>query len=206
MDDVQYIYVVEGLSDINLAEQEGAKVRKAAMRAVNKATTKGRTASGRAIRNHANLPAGYLTGAAGRLVLSKAASQSNLERDITGRRRPTSLARYTNMKVLTPEQGRRNKRGVKVAVKPGGAKYIKRGFVMRLKSGGSESNNLGLAIRTDGGAPAGSFKAKRINDKLWLVYGLSVDTLFRRVIDEVSPGIADDMEAEFWRQLNLDGA
>ena len=196
-DDVQYVYVVEGL-DLDLADKVPGQVRKAAMRAVNRATTKGRTASGRAIRNHANLPAGYLTGATGRLELSKPASQSSLERDITGRRRPTSLAQYVS--------GGSKARGVRVTVKPGSAKYIKRGFVMKLRSGASESNNLGLAIRTDGGAPAGSFKAKKINDNLWLVYGLSVDTLFRRVIDEVSPGIADDMEAEFWRQLNLEGA
>lgn len=196
-DDVQYIYVVEGL-DLDLADKVPGQVRKAAMRAVNLATTKGRSASGRAIRNHVNLPAGYLTGATGRLELSKPASQSSLERDITGRRRPTSLARYVS--------GGSKTRGVRVTVKPGAAKYIRRGFVMKLRSGASESNNKGLAIRTDGGAPAGSFKAKKINDNLWLVYGLSVDTLFRRVIDEVSPGIADDMEAEFWRQLNLEGA
>lgn len=196
-DGVQYIYVVEGL-DLDLADKVPAQVSKAAMRAVNRATTKGRTASGKAIRRYARLPAGYLTGAEGRLALSKPASQSSLERDITGRRRPTSLARYVT--------GGSKARGVRVTVKPGSAKYIKRGFVMKLRSGASESNNLGLAIRTDGGAPAGSFKAKKINDNLWLVYGLSVDTLFRRVIDEVSPGIADDMEAEFWRQLNLERA
>lgn len=196
-DDVQYVYVVEGL-DLDLADKVPGQVRKAAMRAVNRATTKGRSASGRAIRNQVNLPAGYLTGATGRLELSKPASQSSLERDITGRRRPTSLARYVS--------GGSKSRGVRVTVKPGAAKYIRRGFVMKLRSGASESNNKGLAIRTDGGAPAGSFKAKKINDNLWLVYGLSVDTLFRRVIDEVSPGIADDMEAEFWRQLNLEGA
>ena len=198
MDEAQYIYVVEGL-DLDLADKVPAQVRKAAMRAVNKATTKGRTASGRAIRDRVNLSAGYLTGAEGRLTMSKAASQANLEREITGRRRPTSLARYV--------VGGSKKNGARVKVlKAGGAKYIKRGFVMKLRSGASESDNRGLAIRTDGGAPAGSFKAKKINDNLWLVYGLSVDTLFRRVIDEVSPGIADDMEAEFWRQLNLEGA
>lgn len=196
-DDVQYVYVVEGL-DLDLADKVPGQVRKAAMRAVNYASAKGRTASGRAIRNHANLPAGYLTGADGRLQLSKAASAGNLERDITARRRPTSLARYYS--------GGSKARGVRVTVKPGHAKYLRRGFIMKLRSGASESNNKGLAIRTDGGAPAGSFKAKKINDNLWLVYGLSVDTLFRRVIDEVAPDIADDMEAEFWRQLNLEGA
>ena len=52
-DDIQYIYVVEGL-DLGLADKVPGQVRKAAMRAVNRATTKGRTASGRAIRHPAH--------------------------------------------------------------------------------------------------------------------------------------------------------
>lgn len=194
--DVQYIYVVEGLSDMNLSSEVPRQVRRAAMRAVNKATPKGRTAAGRAIRQDVNLPAGYLTGAAGRLQMSQAATTGNLERSITGRRRATSLARYA--------KGGSRAKGVRVMVKPGAARYIKRGFLMQLRAGNEGAlGNLGLAVRTDGGAPAGAFKPKRISDNLWLVYGLSVDVMFRRVIGEITPGIQDDMEREFYRQLDL---
>lgn len=194
--DVQYVYLVEGLADLDLSAEIPTQVRRAAARAVNRATPKGRTAAGRAIRQHANLAAGYLTGAQGRLQMSKSATTDNLERTITGRRRPTSLARYA--------KGGTKHKGVRVVVKPGVARYIKRGFLMPLRSGSEGAlGNLGLAIRTDGGPPTAAFKPKRINDNLWLVYGLSVDTLFRRVIGDITPGIADDMETEFWRQLDL---
>jgi len=75
---------------------------------------------------------------------------------------------------------------------------------MPLRSGADGSmRNMGLAVRTDGTAPASAFKPKRISDHLYLLYGLSVDVLFRGVIDEVSPEVQDDMEAEFFRQLDL---
>lgn len=187
-----YVYVVEG---IQLEGEISSAVRRAALRAVNYATGKARTSSGKKIRNRVNLPARYLTGSEGRLSLSKASS-ANLEGVITGRRRPTSLARYA--------KGGSRGRGVRVMVKPGAAKYLKRGFLMPLRSGADgELRNMGLAIRTDGSAPSAAFKPKKISDHLYLLYGLSVDVLFRGVIDEVSPEIQDDMEAEFFRQLDL---
>lgn len=187
-----YVYVVEG---INLEGEVTPAVRRAALRAVNYATGKARTSSGKKIRNRVNLPARYLTGSEGRLSATKATS-SNLEGVITGRRRATSLARYA--------KGGSRARGVRVMVKPGSAKYIKRGFLMPLRSGADGSTrNLGLAIRTDGTAPSAAFKPKKISENLYLLYGLSVDVLFRGVIDAVTPEVQDDMENEFWRQLDL---
>jgi hypothetical protein len=191
-----YIYVVEG---IDLEGEIPPAVRRAALRAVNYAAGRARTASGRAIRNRVNLPARYLTGSEGRLQLSQPASQSNLERVLTGRRRPISLAQYA--------KGGSSVRGVRVSVKPGVARYLKRGFLMKLRSGSDGSaRNTGLAIRTDGAAPGGAFKPKKISDHLYLLYGLSVDVLFRGVIDAVSPDVQDNLENEFWRQLDLGAA
>lgn len=188
-----YIYVVEG---IELQGEISAATRKAALRAVNYATGRARTSSSKKIRNRVNLPARYLSGAQGRLTATKA-SQSNLETVITGRRRATSLARYA--------AGGSRGRGVRVKVlRAGPAKYLKRGFLMPLRAGkDGPLTNMGLAVRTDGKPPSSAFKPFKINENLYLLYGLSVDVLFRGVIDEVSPEIQDDMEREFFRQLDL---
>lgn len=189
-----YVYVVEG---IDLEGEVSPTVRRAALRAVNFATGKARTSSGKLIRQRANLPARYLTGTDGRLKMKKATS-ADLEGVITGRRRATSLARYA--------KGGSRARGVRVMVKPGSAKYIKRGFLMPLRAGkDGPLTNLGLAVRTDGAAPAKAFKPFKINDSLYLLYGLSVDVLLRQVVGPLTPEIEDNLAAEFNRQLDLMG-
>lgn len=189
-----YVYVVEGLA-LDALDEIPTETRKAALRAINKITPKARTASASAIRKHANLPARYLSGAEGRLKIQRPATQADLSSTIVGRRRATSLARYA--------KGGSYKNGVRVSVKPGGARYIKRSFLMPLRSGTTDGGNVGLAVRTDGSAPKGALKPKKINDNLYLLYGLSVDVLFRRVIPEVSPKISDELETEFLRLLDL---
>lgn len=165
-------------------------IRKAAMRAVNKTADRARTASAREMRNQVNFPARYLS-SEGRLQVSKRAKANDLEARVTGRQAPTSLARFVQG---NPVRGK----GVRVQVKPGAARFIKRGFLMKLRN-----NNLGLAIRTDGGAPKGAYKPKKINDNLWLVYGPSIDQVFRTVAEDVSEPMADYLEAEFSRLLKL---
>lgn len=171
-------------------EEIPADIRRAAMRAVNRTADRARTASAREMRNQVNFPASYLN-AEGRLQVSKRASSDDLEAKVTGRQAPTSLARFVQG---TPKRGA----GVQVAVKPGAARFIKRGFLMKLKN-----NNVGLALRTDGSPPKGAYKPKKISDNLYLVYGPSVDQVFRTVAEDVSEPMADYLEREFNRLLVL---
>lgn len=193
-----YIYVVEGLN-LGHLDDIPSHVKKAAFRAVNRTSERARTKSGRAIRQIVNLPARYLSGEDGRLQMSAPANTSRLERSVTGRRRATSLARF---KVGDPTG-----QGLRVSVlKAGGARYIKRGFLIPLKGAGGGLSNLGLAMRTpDGKAPRGALKPKMIGQGLYLLYGLSVDVLFRRVLGTVTPEVSDNLVAEFTRLLDLDG-
>lgn len=195
-----YVYVVEG---IDLEGEVPQTVRRAAMRAVNYATARARTSASKAIRRDVALPARYLSGAEGRLQITERAKLSSLESNIVGRRRPTSLARYSRGSVLSQDKQRRSK-GVKVTVKPGVAKFIRRGFLIKLRGAGGELNNIGLAVRTDGGPPRGAFKPKKLSENLYLLYGLSVDVLFRRAVDPISPDILNNLQNEFARQLSLD--
>lgn len=166
------------------------EIRLAAMRAVNKTADRARTAAAREIRRQVNFPARYLT-SEGRLQVTKRANRKDLEARVTARQAPTSLARFISG---TPKRGQ----GVSVQVKPGAARYIRRGFAMKLKN-----NNVGLAIRTEGGPPSGAYKPKKINDNLWLVYGPSIDQVFRTVAEDVSEPMADYLEAEFNRLLDV---
>ena len=73
-----------------------------------------------------------------------------------------------------------------------------RAFVMELRGG-----NRGLAIRTDGSKPRGAYKPKPIGKNLFLLYGPSVDQVFRTVSEDVAPDVADELEVEFNRLLDL---
>lgn len=171
-------------------EEIPENIRRAAMRAVNKTADRARAASAREMRNQVNFPARYLS-SEGRLQVTRKASLNNLEAVVTGRQAPTSLARFVQG---TPKRGQ----GVRVEVKPGAARYMRRAFLMKLKN-----NNVGLALRTSGGPPKGAYKPKKINENLWLVYGPSVDQIFRTVADDVSEPMADYLEGEFTRLLDL---
>lgn len=171
-------------------EEIPENIRRAAMRAVNKTADRARAASAREMRNQVNFPARYLS-SEGRLQVTRKASLTSLEAVVTGRQAPTSLARFVQG---TPKRGQ----GVRVEVKPGAARYMKRAFLMKLKN-----NNVGLAMRTTGGPPSGAYKPKKITDNLWLVYGPSIDQVFRTVAEDVSEPMADYLEGEFSRLLDL---
>lgn len=192
-----YIYVAEGLN-LGHLDDIPDDVKKAAFRAVNRTATRARTMGGRAIRLEAALPARYLSSEDGRLQISAPANAGRLERTVTGRRRPTSLARYVT--------GESKRKGLRVTVKPGSAKYLKRGFLIPLRGAGGGTSNKGLAIRTsDGLPPRGALKPKKLGDNLYLLYGLSVDVLFARVVGPLTPQVADELAVEFNRLLDLDG-
>lgn len=189
-----YVLVVEGLSSLEDIENLDEEILRKARQAINKAADRTRTQVDRGIRSELNFPATYLRS---RLTVRKRASGTNLEAVISGRDRPTSLARF-----VTNRSARTGKAGVNVRVSSTVNKRMGSAFLMQLKNG-----NMGLAIRLKPGASLyGSRGAKRFSSKdgnLYLLYGPSVDQAFRTVLPEQEETAAEYLEREFARLMGL---
>ncbi len=130
-----------------------------------------------------------------RLTVEKFARPGDLEAILSGRDRPTSLARFaTNAKA--------GQRGVTVQVRKGSSKVLKKAFIINLKNG-----NLGLAIRLGPGEtlsnktfPATVF-SRSLGGSVVLLYGPSVDQVFQSVAGDIQPAVADAAAAQFFRQF-----
>ncbi len=140
-----------------------------------------------------NFPAGYLDD---KLVATKQATLSDLTAVITGRDRPTSLARFAPGQTPANTRGR----GVRIEVKPGQSKLLRNAFLVSLKNG-----NTGLAIRLK---PGQSLTNKReiagtvmLGKGVYLLYGPSVDQVFKWVADAARPEISTMVADEFFRQF-----
>lgn len=151
----------------------------------------------------AAFPAGYLGDE--RLGVTKYATEGDLSGTITGRMRPTSLARFAAPG--TPI-GSFNGGGVKVTVKKGQTRFLRNAWLVKLNRGekkSPDSFNLGLAVRVN---PGESIGGKYSKHKSWLVpgsiallYGPSVDQIFRDVRESSGPAILDLVGTEFLRQF-----
>ena len=192
--------------DVNAitGNQWNPKIETALLRSINKTADRARTLASQDIREQVAFPASYLAPSAKRLFVStKATKASPFEAVISGRDRPTSLARFTNQKPLGG--GQRHRGGqVAVTVKPGVRRYIKRAFLIALNN-----SNVGLAVRTDGGPPNNAYAPKEIGKNLWLLYGPSVDQVLSAasngggIYEEIVPETLDFLNDEFNRQLDL---
>jgi hypothetical protein len=156
----------------------------------------------RAMREEIAFPPGYLEDQQ-RFGVSKRATNADLSASIVARFRPTSLARFTND---SPEGARRTG-GVSVRVNPsGGAKRIGGAFFVKLRRGRDTSDgfNVGLAVRLKPGQTLRGRKkggqGVQLAPDLYLLYGPSVDQVFREVSVAESPAVADDLQREFLRQ------
>lgn len=160
-----------------------------------------------------SFPPGYLneTDGAGekRFRLKYRATDKQLEAGIVGRFTPTSLARFTPSRARFARTGRRGRRqGLEVRIQPGSSATLRRAFLVNLRSG-----NIGLGIRLkEGETLEHTIGAKLITSGplagVALLYGPSVDQVFRTVAVEISPAILDHMVSEFLRQfarLSKDG-
>lgn len=189
-----YGFFVEGLGGLKDIESLDDTIKMMAVRALNRTADRTRTAAGREMLAQINWPASYLN-APGRFQVTERATRRSLSATITGRRTPTSMARF----VMKSGKGQTT-----VEVTPGHAKRIGGGnirssFLMPLGNG-----NTGLAVRTAGGKPTGSYKPRRINENLWLIYGPSVDQVFRSVREDVAPEAEEFLEGEFLRLLSVE--
>ena len=143
----------------------------------------------KAVDAEIEFPPGYIND--DRLGIGQRATVNNLAVSVVGRFRPTSLARFV-------QQGNApGQYGVKVQVKRGSVRTIKRGFLIKLRNG-----NQGLAVRVRKGERlTSSTGAKKLGDDLYLLYGPSVDQVFRSTAGEATPGVLDKVCAEFFRQF-----
>jgi len=190
-----YLVAVEGLSDaISTVEDIPTKVLTFARMAINTTTKRSRTLASRRMREQVAWSASYLSDKDGRLAITQPATDNNLEARITGRFRPTSLARFA----VGSGRG-----GVRVRVKPGSSDTLGRAFFMRLRAGRAPietKSNLGLAIRLKPGERiANKHRMIQVSGNLYLLYGVSVDQVFRTVSEDITPEAADMLQAEFLR-------
>lgn len=208
--------VIDGADAVSYVGEMSKEIEQATVRAINKAADFARTEAQRRILSQVAFPASYLNPSGGRLKVTAKARPGSLEATVTGRGRPTSLARFAASS--TPKPGQRTKSGklrksnggVSVMVKPGHSAKVARAFLVNLP-GAVDSKNLGLAVRTDGGPPPGAYKPKQLGPNVWLLYGPSVDQVLYGlrnnggIIEEMSPEILYTLQSEFNRQMALKG-
>jgi len=197
-----YVFAIEGLEDLGNIEDLKPEIVRAAYRAINAASDRARVLSSKEIRKQVNFPAAYLQGDKSRLKVTQRASANSLEGIITGRQRPTSLARFASGNLKGGERG-----NIRVQVKPGSSVNLARAFMMKLKAGAGAidtAHNLGLAIRVPKGQkPDKAYKPMKVAEGIYLLYGPSVDQVFKQVRGEVSAEVSDYLATEFNRLLEV---
>jgi hypothetical protein len=154
-----------------------------------------------AMRKEVAFPAGYLEDET-RLETRSRATDGNLEVDVTGRARATSLARFVPGGAASGTRGR----VAGVTVNPGMSVPLHGAFLVHLKSGASltEDNfNLGLAVRLKPGQTLRNrhLASVQFADGLVLLYAPSVDQVFRTVAEDLGPQLGQMVEDEFLRQF-----
>jgi len=183
----------EALEDLqNFVEALPGNRDKAARMAINQVAERKAVPLARMrIAAQVEFPQGYLN--EDRLGVTRRATDASLEAVITGRARPTSLARFV---AGNPKRGQK----LSVTIKKGMPRELQGAFLINLKSG-----NTGLAVRLKAGSSLRNSRgAVKMNaaDNLYLLYGPSVDQVFRTVATDISPELGDAILAEFLRQFN----
>lgn len=141
----------------------------------------------REMESQIDFPRGYLK-LENRFGITKKANRGDLRAVISGRDRPTSLARFITST---------SKTGITVRVHRGRATRLKKAFVVKLKNG-----NQGLAIRLPKGErPQDAYKPVELDMGVWLLYGPSVDQVFRGTIVDKLPEVGQALSKEFFRQF-----
>lgn len=128
-----------------------------------------------------------------RLGIRRKANRNSLEAVISGRDRPTSLARFARGATVANSRGK----PLFVQVKPGQVRKMPRAFLVNLKNG-----NTGLAVRLKPGETlTNSDKAVRLDNNVYLLYGPSIDQVMRGVSEEMGPEIIESVSKKFLRQF-----
>lgn len=158
--------------------------------ATNDTVRHARAITARQMMKEVKFPTDYLAPKSERLKIVKYASKDDLEGIVRARQRATSLSRFVTSGLQS------SKAGVHVTVKPGRSTEFKTAFPIKLRSGTATIDtafNMGLAIRLRPGESIHgkrTFKAFRSGKSgLYLLYGPSVDQVFRGVRDDLLPEI-----------------
>lgn len=168
--------------------------------AVNDTADFAHAESSRRIRDQVAFKVSYLGTAdgGGNLAVAKRATRGgDPEAILVGRMRPTSLMRFVQG---TFQRGR----PVRLRVSPGRLSSMSNAFPMKLRRGRGiydpDNANEGLAIRLKKGE---SVRNKRemvqVSGNLYLLYGPSVDQVFRTVRADVAPAVSEHLERDFLR-------
>jgi len=212
MDGCELSVIIEavGLRDLkkfyDLAPKEATQSARIAINTA--AERKGLVLAKNAMAMQVNFPRGYFNevgrGGKPNFGIGHRATDKNLEATIAGRQEPTSLARFATERASFIKGRHARGTPVTVSVHPGRAQTFKRNaFFLRLKN-----NNIGLGIRLkDGESLTNTVGAKIITDGplkgVALLYGPSVDQIFRTVAVDISPEVLDALTVEFLRQFEL---
>lgn len=186
---------LEGLAEVRqrLAAL-GEKAPRVMAMVINRGADRARTRGVSAIAAQVKLQKSYIRDL---LAVSKKASKADPDAVITGRKRPTLLFRYGAVQRTVPARnGKRRKAGVSVNVKRKSAPAEGKWFIVhRLKNSGASAvisrfrRSSGVGNRWDG---------------LKVLYGPSVDQLWRDVRDDVAPEVMEWAGTELVRQLERD--
>lgn len=186
-----------GLADAieNLSELP-VSLRSALARAVNNVVPSAYSLSVEKITSQVALTPSYVKG---RLYISQRATTTDPLAVISGRVRSTQLRRYQGKQLYTQAKlpGKKRLAGVSVRVKAGGnTKVLKHAWLIKLKYGEADAKlglTMGIAQRT--GPNRNDFK---------ILYGPSVDQVFRDVKDQIRPDV-QSMLADEWMKQMKDG-
>lgn len=194
------VSAIAALNDFLEAAPETS--RKAASLAMNTIIPrKGMTRYKKAMKSQIAFPAGYLDETE-KFGVTRYATPGLLEVVISARQRPTSLARFATGGVPGGE-------GLRLKVKAGRSVSLKKAFLVRLRAGtmlSGENFNLGVAVRIPGGNAAvrgkkDTSRMVRLSKDVFLLYGPSVDQVFRSVSVTETPVVLNEIEQEFYRQF-----
>jgi hypothetical protein len=168
---------------------------KAAQLSINQVASRGALKLARSeILDQINFPKDYLTG--DRLRVTKMARPGDLEAVIGARQRATSLARFADSSTTL---GSRARVGVRVRVKRGNSTLLKKAWLVNLRNG-----NIGLAVRLKPGQSIDNKTGATrwlVPGKVALLYGPSVDQVFRDVSEDIAGPVGSMVATEFFRQL-----
>lgn len=191
-----YVVAVDGLDSLENLNDLDPKIARYAQMAINRTARDMRSFSAKEIRRQVAFPARYLSGANGRLQVSKKAGRGSLEAEITGRDRPTSLARFAKSRNVSAS---RRRGGVSVTVAPGQPRFMEGAFLMHLRGG-----NIGLALRLGkGGSLRNKREVRKVGPGLYVLYGPSVNQAFRGVAEDNADKASKTLQREFVRLLEL---
>lgn len=197
------VFGLKGFDD--LVKRLGQSVDPATRIAINDGARFAVREGAKDIASELNLSQRYIMGgSAPRLAVRRFASNADLEAVVTGRDRPTSLARFSRSTVRFGRQ--RLSPTVKVSAQ-GGGQRIRGSFYVRLRRGVSldDANfNVGLAVRLKPGQrlPGKNAMAKPGRNGFYLLYGPSVGQAYRTASVRSVPAVGKRVSNTLARELS----